>query len=92
MTTVALKDALSPKNLKWVEAQLTNDENASDEEMQAYFVEGGLTPAQAQEALTYRKEYMFNLFHEDHTPIKVGREKAKAFDPSTKTFRRPRFR
>jgi hypothetical protein len=43
---------------RWIAAVLANDENASDKEMLAYFVENGLSQAQAEEAVSQRNAYI----------------------------------
>ncbi|MFO6204308.1 hypothetical protein ACLBVK_34955, partial [Pseudomonas aeruginosa] len=54
--------ALPPSLLKLVEGSLSNDEVSSDEEMQEYFISNGLTEEQAQQALTYRDQYLNNIY------------------------------
>ncbi|WP_230653872.1 hypothetical protein, partial [Pseudomonas aeruginosa] len=61
--------ALSPSLLAVVEGSLSNDEVSSDEEMQEYFISNGLTEEQARQALTYRDQYLNNIYLDGFTPI-----------------------
>jgi len=45
------------KLLKLVEAVLTNDKTASNEELQQYFIRCGLTKEQSARAVAYRSHY-----------------------------------
>ena len=55
--------ALSPSLLALVEGSLSNDEVSSDEEMLEYFISNGLvTEEQARRALTYRDQYLNNIY------------------------------
>ncbi|MFO6203994.1 hypothetical protein ACLBVK_33320, partial [Pseudomonas aeruginosa] len=54
--------ALSPSLLALVEGSLSNDEVSSDEEMLEYFISNGLTEEQARQALTYRDQYLNNIY------------------------------
>jgi hypothetical protein len=60
--------------LRWVEAELSNNEAASDEEPYSHFVAGGLTEAQSTRALQYRGLYMGRLHPEGLTPIHMPDE------------------
>lgn len=61
--------ALPPSLLKLVEGSLYNDDVSSDEEMLEYFISNGLTEEQARQALTYRAQYLKNIYLEGFTPI-----------------------
>ncbi|MBN0350633.1 hypothetical protein JTM62_35045, partial [Pseudomonas aeruginosa] len=54
--------ALPASLLKLVEGSLSHDEVSSDEEMQEYFISNGLTEEQARQALTYRDQYLNNIY------------------------------
>lgn len=69
---------MDEQTIYWVKATLTNDENASDEEMRAYFVEGGLTEAQADEWMAKRDFYSRNIVMQDNDGNDIG-----IFDPHT---------
>ncbi len=60
--------ALSPSLLALVEGSLSNDEVSSDEEMLEYFISNGLTEEQARQALTYRDQYLNNIYLDGFTP------------------------
>lgn len=68
------------QTIYWVKSVLTNDENASDEEMRANFIRGGLTEAEANEWLAKRSFYRNNLVMEDD-----GRNDIRIYDPRTRT-------
>lgn len=61
--------SLSRSLLAYVEGQLSNDEDSSNEDMLDYFVNNGLTVAQAHQALTYRDRYQSNIYRTGFTPI-----------------------
>ena len=65
-----------------VKAQLTNDENASNEEMRAYFIEGDLTEAQADEWIAKRTFYRHTIVMEDYDHNDIG-----IYDPNTRSIR-----
>ncbi|HCF2456869.1 TPA: hypothetical protein NIA41_000424 [Pseudomonas aeruginosa] len=77
--------ALPPALLKLVEGSLSNDEVSSDEEMLAYFIGTGLTEDQARQALTYRDQYLNNIYLEGFTPI-TSVDEAIHFNPYTRQF------
>lgn len=77
--------ALPASLLKLVEGSLSNDEVSSDEEMQEYFISNGLTEEQARQALTYRDQYLNNIYLDGFTPITAGDE-ALHFNPHTRQF------
>ena len=76
--------ALPPSLLKLVEGSLSNDEVSSDEEMQEYFISNGLEE-QAQQALTYRDQYLNNIYLDGFTPI-TAVDEALHFNPHTRQF------
>jgi hypothetical protein len=71
---------MDKQTIYWVKATLANDENASDEEMRAYFVDGGLTEAQADEWIAKRSFYRNNIVMEDGDHNDIG-----IFDPITRS-------
>jgi hypothetical protein len=75
--------ALSPSLLALVEGSLSNDEVSSDEEMLEYFISNGLTEKQARQALTYRDQYLNNIYLEGFTPI-ISVDEALHFNPHTR--------
>ena len=77
--------SLPPALLAYVEVQLSNDEVSSDEEMLDYFVANGLTGEQARQALTYRDQYLNNLYLEGFTPI-TAVDAPLHFNPHTRQF------
>lgn len=77
----SLPDAL----LDFIEDQLSNNEDASDDALQALFVSNGLTSTQAAQAIRYRDLYLCNLFLRSHTPIRKNKH-AIRFDPTRQQF------
>lgn len=77
--------ALPPLLLKLVEGSLSNDEVSSDEEMLEYFISNGLTEEQARQALTYRDQYLNNIYLDGFTPI-TAVDEALHFNPHTRQF------
>lgn len=73
---------MDQKTIYWVKSTLTNDENASDEEMRAYFIEGGLTEVQADEWIAKRSFYHNNIVVEDDDRNDIG-----IFDPNSRSIR-----
>jgi hypothetical protein len=69
---------MDKETLYWVKSMLTNDENASDEEMRACFIERGLNEAQADEWIAKRSFYRNNIVMEDDDRNDIG-----IFDPKT---------
>jgi hypothetical protein len=61
-----------------VKSILTNDENSTDDEMRAHFIEGGLTEAEADEWVTRRSFYRNNIVMEDDDHNDIG-----IFNPHT---------
>ncbi|MGO1073381.1 hypothetical protein [Lysobacter sp. CA199] len=64
-----------------IEDQLSNNESASDEELRDYFIACGLTAAQAERAVLYRRAYATDFCWGDATPIRAG--EALNFNPKT---------
>jgi hypothetical protein len=69
---------MDKKKLYWVKSQLTNDEYATDEDMRAYFIENGLTDAEADEWVAKRSFYRMNIVMEDEDHNDIG-----TFNPHT---------
>ena len=55
-----------------MEDQLSNNETDSDDDLYLYFVDAGLTPAQAERALAYRGMYLNTIYLRGATPITGG--------------------
>nr|WP_255692673.1 hypothetical protein [Luteimonas sp. XNQY3] len=68
-----------------VEDCLSNDEDSTDEELLDYFVSNGLCDAQARQALSYREQYLLNIYLNDFTPIRNPGEILR-FDPHSCQF------
>lgn len=77
--------SLPEPELRLVEDQLSNNEVSSDEELLHHFVGSGLTEEQARQALTYRDQYLANLYLDGFTPIHKGSE-ALRFNPYSRQF------
>jgi hypothetical protein len=73
---------MNEQTIYWVKTQLTNDEYASDEEMRAYFIEGGLTAEEADEWLAKRGFYRHNLVIEENAGNDIG-----IYDPNTRSVK-----
>jgi hypothetical protein len=73
---------MDKQTIYWVKATLTNDENASDEEMRASFIDGGLTDAQADEWIAKRRFYRNNIVMEDDDHNDIG-----IYDPNTRSIK-----
>ncbi|MGE4339563.1 MAG: hypothetical protein AB7E55_26890 [Pigmentiphaga sp.] len=76
---------LPPSLVKLVEGSLSNDEVSSDEEMLEYFISNGLTEEQARQALTYRSQYLNNIYLDGFTPITAADEVLR-FNALTRQF------
>jgi hypothetical protein len=81
----SILSALSADQLRLVEDQLSNNEVSDNEELEAFFMESGLTQIQAIRALKYRDLYLHHFFMFDRTPIREGGY-ALAFDPKTEAL------
>jgi pyrroloquinoline quinone (PQQ) biosynthesis protein C len=67
-------------NEEWIKSVLSNDEDSSDEELVAYFMqEGGLTKEEAVAWVTKRSFYLNNIVRDD----------GMVFDPESRTFYNP---
>ncbi|MGH8302756.1 MAG: hypothetical protein ACRET5_14955 [Steroidobacteraceae bacterium] len=60
--------------LRHIEDQLSNNELSSHEELLEHFIGGALTEAQARHALTYRDQYLTNIYLDGFTPIRKASE------------------
>jgi len=65
----AMKYGLTPGEVAWVEDVLSNDESSDDAELITYFVDGGLSQAQAEAVLRHRGEYLNNIYLEGLGPL-----------------------
>ncbi|MGE0371796.1 MAG: hypothetical protein AB7Q01_07900 [Gammaproteobacteria bacterium] len=81
----AILSSISIAALRLVEDVLSNDESSSDDELLDYFIANGLTEPQARQALTYRSQYLCNLFLSGHTPILKGAQ-ALRYNPHRGLF------
>lgn len=73
---------LSRAVLWFIEDQLSNNEDADDGELKKCFMQEGLSPEQADHALTYRDRYISNIYVDGLTPIRHGAA-ARRFNPHT---------
>ncbi|MAY01378.1 MAG: hypothetical protein CMQ38_00195 [Gammaproteobacteria bacterium] len=71
--------------LRLVEDQLSNNDVSPDEELLDHFICSGLTEAQARQALTYRGQYLVNIYLDGFTPIRKA-DKAMRFNPVSRQF------
>ena len=53
--------------------------------MLGYFIDNGLTEEQARQALTYRDQYLNNIYLDGFTPI-TAVDEALHFNPHTQQF------
>lgn len=60
--------------LRLIEDQLSNNELSSHEELLEHFIGSGITEAQARRALTYRDQYLANIYLDGFTPIRKESE------------------
>ncbi|MCG8277430.1 hypothetical protein [Stenotrophomonas sp. NLF4-10] len=77
--------ALPSSLLAFVEGQLSNDEVSSDDEMLEHFIHNGLTEELARQALSYRDQYLNNIYLDGFTPITAA-DQALHFNPYTRQF------
>lgn len=68
----AIFSNLSNAVLWFIEDQLSNNEDADDNELKACFIQEGLSLEQADQALSYRDRYLGNIYVEGLTPIRHG--------------------
>lgn len=73
---------LSNAVLWFIEDQLSNNEDADESELKACFIQEGLSPEQADQALSYRDRYLSNIYVEGLTPIRHGAA-ARRYNPRT---------
>lgn len=71
--------------LRLVEDQLSNNEVSSDEELLNYFISNGLTEVQSRQALTYRNQYLTNIYLDGFSPILKGTQ-ALRYNPYRRQF------
>ena len=73
---------MDQQTIYWVKSTLTNDEDASNEEMRASFIEAGLAEAEADEWIAKRSFYRLNIVMEDDAHNDIG-----IYDPHTGSIR-----
>ncbi len=73
---------LSNAVLWFIEDQLSNNEDADDDELKECFIQEGLSPEQADQALAYRDRYSNSIYVNGLTPIRHG-PAAQRFNPRT---------
>jgi hypothetical protein len=73
---------MDEQTIYWLKTQLTNDENASDEEVRAYFIEAGLTEEEADEWVAKRTFYRNNIVMEDNDRNDIG-----IYNPKTRSVK-----
>lgn len=54
--------------LEWINTTLHNDEASTDMEMRSFFIENGLSPDQADEAIGQRNKCLMDMFY--HATVK----------------------
>lgn len=74
---------LSHSVLWFIEDQLSNNEFSDDDELKKCFMQEGLSPEQADEALSYRDRYLNNIYVYGLTPIRHG-SAARVYNPRTR--------
>jgi len=65
--------SLTDDQLNLVEDQLSNNEDVSEEEIVAFFIENGLTQTQACSVMAYRERYRKNVYQRPFTPLSKER-------------------
>jgi hypothetical protein len=71
----AILSSITLEQLRIIEDQLANNENAEDSELLDHLVkEVRLTEEQARQALTYRSLYRLNMYLQFHGPITMGED------------------
>jgi hypothetical protein len=68
--------------IRWIKDQLTNNEYDSDEELRAYFIEGGLAPEEADQWIAKRDFYRLNMVMQDEDGEDIG-----IYDPHKRTIK-----
>lgn len=76
---------LEPSTLESLEDQLSNNENASNEELIDFFIEElGITSEQAEAAVALRLQYLQHIFLSGTGPLHQA--DGLKFNPTTKHF------
>ena len=78
---------ITARQLALIEDQLSHNGHASDEELQQFFIDHGMTEAQAKRALTYRTRYRRNTYALGASPILTG-DDAICINPYTGSYER----
>lgn len=60
---------LTAEDIRWIEGVLSNDENSTDEELQAYFQGNGLTAQQAKDVVAHRSTYLNDIVSDGAGPL-----------------------
>lgn len=60
---------LNHSDIAWIEGTLSNDEDSTDEELQAYFEANGLTAKQATGVLSHRMDYLNDIVSDGAGPL-----------------------
>lgn len=60
---------LNRSDIAWIEGTLSNDEDSTDEELQAYFEASGLTAKQATGVLSHRMDYLNDIVSDGAGPL-----------------------
>lgn len=77
---------LSEQTLSNIEDQLSNNDSSSSEELVDFFIEElGLSSEQAEAAVELRSQYLIHIFPLGQEPLR--QTAGRVFDPSTRTFR-----
>lgn len=71
-TKVQAKPKLDAKHVRFVEDQLSNNEDSSDEELHAHFVKEGIHPEVAKQALKHRDAFASSMKTPDHIKKMAG--------------------
>lgn len=79
----AMLSNLSKAVLWFIEDQLSNNEVSDDDELKVCFIQEGLSPEQADQALSYRQRYLNNIYVNGLTPIRQGAA-AQRYNPKTR--------
>ena len=60
---------LTADDIRWIEGVLSNDENSTDEELQAYFQGNGLAAQQAKDVVAHRLTYLNDIVSDGAGPL-----------------------
>jgi len=63
---------LTDAQVEFIEETLSNNENASNDELVELFVEEGIRKYAAEQVLEYRMNYIMSVFIGNNTPIRNG--------------------